>query len=204
MGSWTVNPKPKDLWGTAKPLGPGRPPLGWLIENGALVRDDSLAGYHARGQEVRGSCYQRGCKRSCWIDIDFLVSRQMGAMAMAECKRLLKCQVMGGCWLDFREDPAEVGLPLRTLASAGDQVRIEFTCASCGYAKKVSPAAMIARLKASGQGDEGTLHTVLAAKLTKPCRCGKKAWRLRFEWREPHVPVHGGPEARTYDRRIRS
>lgn len=204
MGSWKVNPKPADLWGGSKPPAANMPPRGWHIENNTLVRDDSLAGYQARGQQVRGSCYQRGCKRSCWIDIDFLVSRRMGALAMAECKRLLKCQVMGGCWLDFREDPEEVGVPLRVLAAAGGQVRIEFKCAACGYAKAVTPAAMIARLKADTRGGADTLHTALAAKLTKACRCGKTVWRLRVEWPDPRTPLPGGAAAKAYDRQIRS
>ncbi len=101
MGFWKVNPQPPDLW----PAGPAMakaPPRGWLSLNDKLARDDSLAGYQARKQAVRASCHQRGCKRSCWIDIDFLVSRRMGAMAMSEFKRLLKCQVVCGCGLDSR------------------------------------------------------------------------------------------------------
>lgn len=205
MGSWKVNPPPSDpYWGGGGQKFKDTPPRGWRIENRSLVRDDSLAGYQARGQEVRGSCHQRGCKRSCWIDIDFLVSRNMGAMAMAEFKRLLKCQVLGGCWLDFREEPAEVGLSLRTLAAAGLGVRIAFKCEACGYAMAVTPAAMIVRLKAAKLGDADTLHTALAAKLTKPCKgCGKVRWTLQVEWREPRTQQLG-EAAKAYDRRMRS
>ncbi|MDG2520546.1 hypothetical protein P7B02_03245 [Caulobacter segnis] len=203
MGSWEVNPKPDDLWGGARAERPSAPPRGWLIENDTLVRDDSLAGYQARGQQVRASCYQRDCKRSCWIDIDFMVSRRMGRLSMAECKRLLKCGALGGCGLDFREEP-QAGVTLRTLAAAGEKVRIAFRCAACGVAKATSPAAAIARLKAGKRGDEDTLHTDLGAKLTKPCKCGKTRWEVQVRWPDPNAPTHGGEAARAYDKRIRS
>ncbi|WP_269715635.1 hypothetical protein [Caulobacter sp. NIBR2454] len=108
--------------------------------------------------------------------------------------------MLGGCWLDFREEPARVGLPLRALAAAGPGVRIEFKCQACGYARAVTPGAIIARLKADKLGDENTLHTALPDKLTRPC---KTCWTLRVEWREPRTPQLG-EAAKAYDRRMRS
>ena len=161
------------------------PPPGWRVFNGQLVADGAIGGYFARGQEVRGACDQRDCRRRFRIDFDSLIRKGYAPFPVAELKTLLQCRRPGGCAMQCYDSPQGSGLPLATLARhPGVQVRLR--CTECGWEKSLAPAKVAAHLKAAGTGDGDTLHVDLTAKLVRPCaKCGKSRWSCDVLWPEP-------------------
>ena len=60
------------------------PPKGWTTFNGVLTPDTTLAGYWARGREVRGICQTRDCRRSCHVDLERYVEKGLGRLALKD------------------------------------------------------------------------------------------------------------------------
>ncbi|MDB5440397.1 MAG: hypothetical protein JWM33_2824 [Caulobacteraceae bacterium] len=156
-------------------------PRGWVVWCGQLTPDRSVAGYLARGQQVRGFCRHQQCRRTCWIDVDRLAAHHMGGLPMEEAKSLWRCHRIGGCQMDFEEDKA--GLPtLGGLQALPAKVRLR--CIGCDRQWEGPPAGMIARLKKRGEGDEKTLVTEVQKALRKPCdQCGRRAWDFSVMWK---------------------
>ena len=161
------------------------PPPGWHVFNGQLTPDGTVGGYLARGQEVRGFCDQRDCRRRFWIDFDGLIRRGFAGFPMVELKTLLKCHKPGGCALEVRDDAQGSGLTLTVLARH-PQVRVKLRCTDCRWEKVIPPTQVIAHLQAAGTGGGDTLHVALKDKLSKPCSaCGKRRWACEVLWPGP-------------------
>jgi len=157
------------------------PPAGWRLFNAQLVPDPTIGGFLARGQVVRGTCQRRDCNRRYWIDFEGLIRHGYSGFPMKELESLLVCRMPGGCSLVFHEDREGSGLPLSLLATyPGVQVRVR--CGACRWEKEVSPSRMAASLKAAGGGGGETLHTEIADKLQRPCKCGKTQWFCEVTW----------------------
>jgi hypothetical protein len=161
------------------PATPKPPPPGWRLFGRQLVPDPTVGGYLARRQEFRGSCHRRDCRRRYDIDFDGLIRHGYAGFPVRELQALLACRMPGGCSLQFHEKP--VGLPLRAFY-VHDGVTVLLRCEACRWEKEVAPARLAAQLKAQGLGDDGTPHTDIAAKLTKPCKCGKTQWACEVLW----------------------
>ncbi|MBV8684984.1 MAG: hypothetical protein JO111_19085 [Caulobacteraceae bacterium] len=159
------------------------PPAGWIVCEGLLQPDPTVAGYRARLQAVRGTCGQRDCRRRCEVDLDRLVARGLGALPVSAVQRLLKCNNLAGCGLEFPED-RRCGLPLRALFGRS-HVRIRVKCAGCGFFRAATPEALWRRVAAGEASDEGLLVSDVPGRIKGPCRqCGKKVWRVDILWPE--------------------
>jgi hypothetical protein len=161
------------------------PPAGWIIAHGVLEPDATVSGYAARGQDVRGLCRTRDCRRSCHVDYEAMTRQGFGGLSMTIVKRLLRCQRLDTCGLDFLEDPRTQGLPLKTLAGQTG-VSLRFRCEGCGLVQATTPTAMIRRLTARERDGPATLSSELAALADKPCKtCGKMRWTVDILWPVP-------------------
>jgi len=178
---------------------PSHPPPGWVIAHGVLEPDATVAGYAARGQDVRGVCRTRDCRRSCHIDYEAMIRQGLGGLSMSLVKRLLRCQRLDTCGLDVIEDPRARGLTLKALASR-PQVSLRFRCEACGLVQAVTPADSTRRLTAVERDGPGTFSSELAALADKPCKtCGKMRWRVDIVWPDPQS--YGYRQARSAARR---
>ncbi|HEX5378573.1 MAG TPA: hypothetical protein VFW47_08355 [Phenylobacterium sp.] len=161
------------------------PPAGWRVFNGQLVADATVGGYFARGQEMRGACDQRDCRRRFSIDFDRLIRKGYAPFPVSELKALLQCRRPGGCAMHCFDGVKGSGLPLSLLARYPN-VSIRLRCTECRWEKAYPPGQVAAHLKASATGGEETLHVELMTKLKKPCaRCGKSRWACDVMWPEP-------------------
>jgi hypothetical protein len=166
-------------------LNPYNPPPGWTIASGVLTPDRTVRGYLAREQDVKGRCYQRDCRRTCHVDHARFHEQGLGALKIEQVKQLLRCARLDTCALEFREDLNAESLKLRNLTSR-PAVSLRILCRGCGAIRSVSPAAMIARLKAQGKGDETTETRDLAGLLSASCKvCGKVTWAVDVLWPDP-------------------
>ena len=157
-------------------------PPGWRCFNGQLIADTTIGGYLARGQDVRGACDLRDCRRRFWIDFDGLIRRGYAGFPVSELKALLACRKPGGCAMAFHDGVKGSGLPLSMLARC-EGVSVRLRCTDCRWEKAVPPMQIAAHLKASASGDESTLHVELMSKLKKPCpKCGKLRWSCEVLW----------------------
>ncbi len=159
-----------------------RPPAGWVIAHGGVLSPDlTVAGYLARGREVRGNCYQRDCRRHCHLDFARLAQRGLGGVWVHELKPLFKCSRMDGCALEFHE---QYGVELTLSMLAGrDYVHLRIACAKCRRAKLVKPAVVIARLVAEGTGGHDTPLEKLAGTIRGACpACHAKQWDVTAYW----------------------
>ena len=160
------------------------PPPGWVVLDGQLTADAKVAGYLARGTQVKGICHQRDCRRRCEIDLGMLVARGLGALAVGDLKPLLKCGRLGGCALEVREEPA-AEIRLRQLTGKG-HVTVRFMCQGCRKATTAPAEAVIGRLKTEGTGGADTAVSKLAELVRGACKgCGVKRWRVDVMWEDP-------------------
>lgn len=164
-----------------------QPPKGWRVFNGALVPDDSVGGFMVRGQEVTGTCYMRDCRRRFHLDYEKFLKGGLEGLPMRRVKSMLACHHPAGCALEMREGREGSGVRLSVLAKTpGVAVRIR--CELCGGEKLTSPAKVIAGLEAAGTGGRDTLHSEVAAMLTRPCgTCKQARWTCEVRW--PQEPA---------------
>ena len=156
-------------------------PDGWVALDGLLQADPSIAGYLARGQEAKGVCHQRDCRRRCEVDLPRLTARGFGALPVAVAQALMKCHSLGGCALEFHDD-RRASLPLRALFGRA-HVRIRIKCASCGFFRAVTPEGVAAKLSAESPMPDGLLISEIAAQIKGACKqCKKSAWRVDVLW----------------------
>jgi len=157
------------------------PPPGWLALDGLLQADPSVAGYLARGQEVKGVCHQRDCRRRCEVDLGRLAARGFGSLPVSTVQTFLRCHSLAGCGLDFHED-RHSHLPLRALVGRS-HVKLRIKCAGCGFFRVASPEAVIGKLSAETPMPDGLLISQIAALIKGPCgTCRKSAWRVDVLW----------------------
>lgn len=160
---------------------PQGPPRGWHALSGILEHDTSVLGFLSRRDQVIGRCHNKGCRRTCHIDFDHLARTGHGRMPLATIERLLRCQRLEGCALDFQIKRGP-GLSLRLLQPF-PHVSIRFRCA-CGHAHAASPTQILARLRAAG-GEAKLCSTFegLAAVSKAPCpKCQTVAWTIDVLW----------------------
>ena len=164
------------------PGDPNVPPKGWTAATGLLVPISTVAGYAMRGDELRGRCHQRDCRRTCELDMPMLVERGFGSLPVETIKRWLRCFRPEGCALDFYEE-RRIGLRLSWLVDR-PHVAIRFACQSCNFQRVTPPARVLAKLRAKGPGagDDDTVEK-LAKLPMAPCKaCGKTDWRVDVVW----------------------
>lgn len=164
------------------------PPNGWIALDGLLHADPTVAGYLARGQEVKGVCHQGDCRRRCELDLVRLARRGFGALEVTSAQGFLMCRNLTGCGLDFPRD-RRAGLPLRALVGRS-HVRLRIRCEQCGFSRVSLPETVIARLSATGAARSaapGALNVSdVAERIKGPCRqCQKTAWRVDVLWPNP-------------------
>ena len=160
------------------------PPRGWHAFDGLLQPDLTVAGHLARGQEVKGICHLRDCRRRCHVDLERLAQRGFGALPVETAQRFLKCQNLAGCALEFHADP-KASLPLRSLTGRSN-VKIRIKCAGCGFLRVSAPETLITRLSAETPMPDGLLISEIAGRVRGPCRqCKKTSWRVDVLWISP-------------------
>jgi len=119
-------------------------PDGWFALDGLLQPDPSIAGYLARGQEVKGVCHQRDCRRRCDIDLTRLAARGFGSLPVTVAQSMMKCHSLSGCALEFHDD-RRASLPVRALFGRS-HVRIRIKCAGCGFFRAATAEGLLAKL----------------------------------------------------------
>jgi len=168
------------------------PPRGWRIVQGELVADPTVAGYLARGREIRGLCQQQDCRRTCQVDLEDLARRGLGAARIQELKPLYKCQRLGGCALAFHEKYG-TELTVSVLARLKPAV-LRIRCGNCRKTTRARPGAVVARLLAEGLGGHETRVEDLAGLIRGECRgCRVRRWEVAVLWGPRDGP--GGPGA---------
>lgn len=76
------------------------------------------------------------------------------------------------------------GVPLAHYLKDAALFGVRFSCAECQASHDVSIVDVVARLKATGKGDERTGVRAVAWLATRPCaHCGALAWETRPVWR---------------------
>jgi hypothetical protein len=176
---------------------PNAPPEGWLALDGLLVRDATVNGYAARGDEVKGRCHQRDCRRTCQIDMARLVESGFGRLPVEAIKRWLRCSRPEGCALDFQEE-RPVGLRLKWLLGRA-HVTVRFTCQACKFHRDALPDRVFAKIQAKGPGaaDDATVEG-LGKLPMEPCKnCGKRVWRIEVLWANVNSMGWRAAQART-------
>jgi hypothetical protein len=164
------------------------PPKGWTVFNGVLTPDTTLAGYWARGREVRGICQTRDCRRSCHLDLERYVEKGLGRLALKDLLPLYRCQRLGGCAMQFKEDHGAV-LSIGMLRRHPG-VAVRFTCGKCRKTVIVPTEAAIGKLAAEGAGGPDTPVTELGRFAKAPCACGATSWTVEILWHDPdRVPA---------------
>ena len=159
-------------------------PAGWVVLDGLLQPDMSVAGHLARGDEVKGYCDQKDCRRRCSVDLARLTARGFGQLPVARVQQLMRCNTLAGCGLDFRLDQ-NAGLPLTSLLGRA-HVRIRIKCEGCGFFRATSVEALIARLSAGRPTAETLMLSQVRGRITGPCKtCRKSAWRVDVLWPDP-------------------
>jgi len=157
------------------------PPAGWLAFNGLLEPNPTIAGYLARGQEVRGVCHQRDCRRRCELDLARLAAKGFGSLPVSVAEGLMKCHGLTGCALEFHTD-RRASLPVRALFGRA-HVKIRIRCNGCGFFRTATPEGLFAKLSAERAASDGLLISEVAAKIKGPCKqCRKSAWRVDVLW----------------------
>jgi hypothetical protein len=166
-----------------------RPPPGWLVFNGVLTADASVAGYLARGREVRGQCYDRACRRWCVVELEKLAGLHVSRLRISDLKPLLRCNRLGGCAIDFHESGGtEIALSMLTNRP---YVGVRIECQLCRRASVALAEAVIGKLKAAGTGDGATLVSKLSELIGGPCgKCQKKRWSVDVLWGDPNGKPH--------------
>jgi hypothetical protein len=151
--------------------------------SGRLEPDSTVFGFLARGDEVRGHCHHRDCKRTCSPDFTELAAKGFGRVRVDHVERLLRCiRLDGGCSLDFHVKKGP-GLPLTALLGHA-HVSIRFKCRKCNLYRTALPDAVIAKLQAAG-GEAKKCYTVegLSAVTKNPCpNCKKADWQIDVLW----------------------
>jgi hypothetical protein len=163
------------------------PPAGWLVSHGGeLTPDPTVAGYLARGREVKGVCRQRDCRRSCELDFERLARKGIGGAWVHELKPLYHCHRLGGCGLDFHETGG-VELTLSMLAGR-DYVGLRILCGKCGKATVIQPDDAIGRLAAEGTGGADTPVSKVGDLIRGACpKCEARRWVASVLWSDPEA-----------------
>lgn len=157
---------------------PTDPPRGWTALSGYLEPDQTVFGFMARADEVRGNCHHRDCKRHISIDFTELAAKGFGRVHVNAVERLLRCNCLDGCSLDFHVKKGP-GLSLSSLLGHA-HVSIRFRCRACKLHRTALPDAVIAKLRAGGP-ETKACNTVegLAAVTKSPCpNCKKVDWQI--------------------------
>lgn len=163
-------------------------PPGWTAASGLLEPDPSIAGFLARGEEVKGFCDQRDCRRRCHVDLERMVRRGFGALPVAQAKSFMRCNQLTGCGLDFHADRT-AGLPLSTLLGRA-HVRIRIKCDGCGFFRAARVETLIKRFTTDRLRGDTVLTSEVRSKITGPCRtCRTSSWRVDILW--PNVESLG-------------
>ena len=168
---------------------PNAPPDGWLALDGLLVPSATVAGYAARGDEVKGRCHLRDCRRTCHIDMPRLVEGGYGRLPVEALKRLARCGRIEGCAIDwFEERP--IGFRLSWLIGR-PHVSIRFMCKTCKFHRTTLPDRVLAKLREKGPGvaDDATVQKLAKLPMEACKNCGKKDWRVDVLW--PNVNSAG-------------
>lgn len=161
----------------------GGPPPGWVMWCGELKPDPSVAGYVARGQQIRAHCRHQYCRRTCWIECERLAEEGMGGLRMEEAQKLWRCQRIGGCYMTFEDDRRGM-LSLDELSRL-PRVRARLCCKACKSQWEGPIKTVIARLKKAGEGDERTRCHQVDQVMRRPCgKCGKVYWQFSLRWKE--------------------
>lgn len=168
------------------PAGKAVPPVGWFVHGRTLHRDDSVAGYLARGVEVRGRCRQQYCRRTCWIDLQGFAAKGFASAPVPYFKALYQCHRLGGCDLEFVEDGGRQQLRLDMLMQPN--TLIQFHCVTCKAWKLASAASLARKLKADGRGGPETTVPELRRLTRRKCKCGAMAWDAQVLWGGDQLP----------------
>jgi hypothetical protein len=178
------------------PIDPCIPPDGWLALDGLLVPGATVAGYAARGDEVKGRCHLRDCRRTCHIDMPRLVEAGFGRLPVEAMKRWLRCSRPEGCGIDwFEERP--IGFRLQWLLGR-PHVTIRFTCQTCKFHRSTSPDRVLAKLRAKGAGaaDDATVEKLAKLPMEACKNCGKSNWRVDVLWPNANSARYRAAQAR--------
>ena len=159
-------------------------PPGWGVFDGVLVPDVRVAAHAARGQSVKGICNHGGCRRSLTLDPEKLCRQGLGQLAMRDVQQLARCQLIGGCSMDFHAQPAERPLRLEQLVGKPNvKVRLRCRGDGCRFFRVHLVEAIIEGLVWRRQGNGLLEVEALAGKLTSACpRCGKVNWAVEIVW----------------------
>jgi hypothetical protein len=175
---------------------PTTPPEGWTAIYGLLQPTTTIAGYAARGDEVKGRCHQRDCRRTCHIDMPRLVESGFGRVPIEAVKRLLRCSRIDGCAMDwFEERP--IGFRLDWLLGR-PHVAIRFMCVGCKFHRTALPDRVVAKLQAKGPSASNDATVEKLAKMPmEACKnCGKNNWRVDVLWPDVNIGIPGRSGAR--------
>jgi hypothetical protein len=163
-------------------------PPGWTAASGLLEPDPSIAGHLARGEEVKGFCDQKDCRRRCHVDLERMVARGFGVLPVAQAKKFMQCGVITGCGLDFHVDRT-AGLRLSALLGRA-HVRIRIKCQGCGFFRAAKVESIIAKLSTGTVRGGDLLTTDIRSRISGPCKtCRKSSWRVDVLW--PNVESAG-------------
>ncbi len=166
------------MYRTGKPT---EPPLGYQAASGVLEPSDTVGGFLARHDTVRGQCQSQDCKRTCHINLPLLAARGLAAMQISVIKQLWRCHALGDCSLDFRVESGP-GLPLEALLGR-PHVSIRWKCRGCKFFRTSLPDRVIASLEAKKLGGGGTPIRDLGKLIKGPCQaCGKSNWDIDVLW----------------------
>lgn len=170
-------------------------PAGWVTLGGVLTPDPTVTGHIARGQEVKGVCYQGDCRRRCELDLARLARQGFGAMAVRTATALMRCHNLTGCGLDFHED-RRTGLPLRALVGRA-HVKVRIRCGGCGFSRTAPPESVIARLSKPEPMPGNLYISEIAGRIKGACgQCKKRAWTVDILWPDPRSEGYRRVEGR--------
>ncbi|MGI8841407.1 MAG: hypothetical protein ACR2F8_11600 [Caulobacteraceae bacterium] len=160
------------------------PPPGWISQTGIVEPADTVAGYAARVQAVKGICRAKGCNRRVELDPKALCGIGLGLVNMGQVKRLWRCQRIDGCGLDFHEEPPLNPLRLgQFVGRTNVRVRLRCRAIGCKFYRMWRVEEIIAGLEKRRQGDGRTEVVGLGKTMTTACPlCKRVNWTAELLW----------------------
>ena len=166
---------------TTRPLRVEAPP-GWTAINQTLEPERTIAGYAARGEEVKGGCRAHGCRRKFWVDEHARAEALLARLPMSTVLQTLRCGRLDGCGFEFFGPRADQSVPL-SVATSRPNARIRVSCTACNWTRLPKAEEVIAILQKDGSGGPGTCIHEAAAAMRRPCpACKAKVWAVSLVW----------------------
>ncbi|MFZ5669149.1 MAG: hypothetical protein ACOY4K_06620 [Pseudomonadota bacterium] len=164
-----------------RPLTSDAPP-GWTLGNQTLKPEQTIAGYIARGEELKGGCRGYGCRRSFWLDQHARAEAALAHLPLSTVLKTLRCGRLDGCSFEFH--PPRPDQSIRLSAATGRaHVRLKVCCSACEWTRLPRVEEVIAVLEKDRAGGSSTRVHEVAAAMRKPCpACKALAWSVTLVW----------------------